>query len=284
MVLFAGDSEVTEVARARAMHLAFLAVLADVQRTGLGWERRHVSGWLSVAEVEGIAGRKLYGCGPVLVARGHAHALALAEFGFHRRLYRVTDRGSALIDKLVGRDHRLVEAPSADAGDSARLPLPVSAWSALLGLHWAVAHVPLSRHREPGCFLLREVRAAYPAGDGHPAPFSTLEYQWLRARGMVDKRQALALLRPRNPASQWKLSAAGERVQVVADHHWLGGRGWDHHWLDAQVLPEPVQLDVAAEIARSEARASTPYDLLAGKSRLAALVAGLQLPPDGHEQ
>jgi len=284
MVLFALDPDVTEVARARARHLAFLAVLAEVQRTGLGWERRHVSGWLSVAEVEGIADRKLSGCGPALVARGHARALALAEYGFHRRLYRVTDRGSVLIDSLVGRDHSPVEAPSPDAGDGGRFPLNVGAWSALLGLHWAVAHVRLSRHREPGCFLLREVRAAYPAGNGRHAPFSTLEYQWLRARGMVEQRHALALVRPNNPASQWKLSAAGERVQVVADHHWPGVRGWHHHRLDAQVLPEPVQLDVAAEIARCEARAAVPHDLLAGKSRLAALVAGLPLPPDGHEQ
>lgn len=284
MVQFAAALlDVTPVSRARASDLAFLAVLAEAERTGMGWGRRRVSGWLSVAEIEAIAGRKLSCCGPVFVERGLAQSLVLAEFGFNRRLYRVTERGSALVDDLLGRDHRPLVAPSPDAEDAVRFPLTVQAWSALLGLHWAAAHLPLSRHREPGCFLLREVRAAFPAGD-RPAPFSTLEFQWLRARGMVEQRHSLTLVRPQNPASQWKLSAAGERVQVVADQHWPGVRAWHHHWLDAGVLPEPAQLDVAAEIARNQASAAAPHDLLAGKPRLAALVAGLPLPPDGHEQ
>jgi hypothetical protein len=38
----------------------------------------------------------------VLVARGHSNALALTENRFNRHLYRVTDRGSALIANLVG--------------------------------------------------------------------------------------------------------------------------------------------------------------------------------------
>jgi hypothetical protein len=128
MILLAAASD-RAVERARANDLAFVVVLAEAERSGVGWERCGVGGWLSVAEIEVIVGRKLWECGSRLVEHGLVQSAALREFGFQRRLYRVTDQGSAWVDALLGRPHQPLKPARLDCErDAARCPIKLQAW------------------------------------------------------------------------------------------------------------------------------------------------------------
>jgi hypothetical protein len=260
--------------------LGYLRVLTEREREESGWQRSGVRGWLTVQEIRAAAKASPVDAAPSLVQRGLADVVILKELTCTRRLYRTTDLGAAVIDDLVGRPHRPVAAPSPPTGlDSARFPLPIDAWSAILGLRWVSLKLELPRRRTAGWYRTTEIRQAYPS-DCAWAPFSTSDLQWLRDRGFARQRHAPIPARPRKPVSEWRLSALGERVRVV-EEAW-GPPHFDprNHWLDAQLLDTPGELDLAAEIALTQElrRARVTHHIPTERLHLAAIAPRLGFP------